>query len=123
MATFKQFQMTNSEENKEKCREANVNSRKSVGTAKAPAYEYLYGKLDSRKRIKMVYRLAKTSGRRSKINIYISDMPFINSLGGQLLTVGGEIILRRQKYVDGLLNTSFLSGVTTRLPPNNGCRI
>ena len=55
--------------------------------------------------------------------IYISDMPFINSLGGQLLTVGGEIILRRQKYVDGLLNTSFLSGVTTRLPPNNACRI
>ena len=67
---------SNSEENKEKCREANVNSRKSVNqlelrTAKAPAYEYLYGKLDSRKRIKMVYRLAKTSGRRSKINIYI----------------------------------------------------
>ena len=50
----------------------------------------------------MVYKLAKTRERRSKD---ISDMPFINSLEGQMLTVGSEIIQRWLTYFDGLLNT------------------
>ena len=54
-------------------------------------YEDLYTKLDSREGIKMVYKLAKTRDRRTKD---ISDMPFINSLEGQILTVGSDIILR-----------------------------
>ena len=76
-ATFKQFQMNKSDENKEKFREANRASRKAVRIAKDAAYEDLYAKLDSREGIKMVYKLAKTRERRSKD---ISDMPFINSL-------------------------------------------
>ena len=47
-ATFKQFQMTNSDENKEKFREENRASRKAVRIAKAAAYEDLYAKLCSR---------------------------------------------------------------------------
>ena len=50
----------------------------------------------------MVYKLAKTRDRRSKD---ISDMPFINRLEGQILTVGNEIIQRWLKYFEGLLNT------------------
>ena len=50
----------------------------------------------------MVYKLAKTRDRRSK---YISDMPFINSLEGQILTVGSDIMLRWLIYSEGLLNT------------------
>ena len=71
-ATFKQFQMNKSDENKYKFREANRASRKAVRIA----YEDLYAKLDSRKGIKMVYKLAKTRERRSN-----------NSLDGQILTV------------------------------------
>ena len=65
-ATFKQFQMNKSNENKEKFREANRASRKAVRIAKDAAYEDLYAKLDSREGIKMVYKLAKTRESRSK---------------------------------------------------------
>ena len=65
-ATFKQFQMNKSDENKEKFREANRASRKAVRIAKDAAYEDLYAKLDSREGIKMVYKLANTRERRSK---------------------------------------------------------
>ena len=97
-STFKQFQMTNSDADKEKFREANKASRKAVRIAKAAAYEDLCAKLDSREGIK----LAKTRDRRSKD---ISDMPFIHSLQGKTLTVGSEIIQRWLTYFDGLLNT------------------
>ena len=50
----------------------------------------------------MVYKLAKTRDRRTK---YISYMPFINSLKGQILTVGSDIMLRWLTYFEGLLNT------------------
>ena len=50
-ATFKQFQMNKSDENKEKFREANRASRKADRIAKE---EDLYAKLDSREGIKMV---------------------------------------------------------------------
>ena len=59
--------------------------RKAVRIAKAAAYEDFYAKWDSREGIKMVYKLAKTRDRRSND---ISGMPFINSLEGQILTVG-----------------------------------
>ena len=88
-ATFNQFQMNKSDENKEKCREANRASRKAVRIARDAAYEDLYAKLDSREGITMVYKVAKTRESRSKD---ISDMPFINSLEGQILTVGSGII-------------------------------
>ena len=100
-ATFKQFHMNKSDENKEKFREANMASRKAVRIAKAAAYEDFYAKWDSREGIKMVYKLAKTRDRRSND---ISGMPFINSLEGQILTVGSEIIQRLLTYCDGLLN-------------------
>ena len=83
-ATFKQFQMNKSNENKEKFREANRASRIAVRIATDAAYEYLYAKLDSREEIHMVYKLAKTRERRSRD---ISDIPFIDSLEGQILTV------------------------------------
>ena len=35
----------------------------------------------------------------------ISDMPFINSLEGQILTVGSDIMLRWITNFEGLLNT------------------
>ena len=101
-ATFKAFQMNKSDENKEKFREANRASRKAVRIAKDAAYEDLYTKLDSREGIKMVYKLSKTRDRRTKD---ISDMPFINSLEGQILTVGSDIMLRWLTYFEGLLNT------------------
>ena len=100
--TFKEFQMNKGDENKEKCREANRASRKAVRIAKDAAYEDLYKKLDFREGIKMVYKLAKIRDRRTKD---ISEMPFINSLEGQILTVGSDIMLRWQKYFEGLLNT------------------
>ena len=50
-ATFKEFQMNKSDENKEKFREANRASRKAVRIAKDAAYEDLYTKLDSREGI------------------------------------------------------------------------
>ena len=90
-ATFKESQVNKSDENKEKFREANRASRKAVRIAKDATYEDLYTKLDSREGIKMVYKLAKTRDRRTK---YISDMPFINSLEGQIFTVGSDIMLR-----------------------------
>ena len=68
--------------------------------------------MNSRERIKMVYKLAKTRDRRSK---YISDMPFFISLEGQILTEGSDIILRWQTYFDGLLNTE-----NPRKPIQNG---
>ena len=46
-AKFKQLPMTNSEENKEKFREANRASRKAVRTAKAAVCEDRCAKLDS----------------------------------------------------------------------------
>ena len=66
----------------------------------------------------MVYKLAKTRDRRSKD---ISDMPFSNSLEGQMLTVGSEIIQRWLIYFDGLLYTEntrkqIESGVVTEGP-------
>ena len=61
------------------------------------AYEDLYTKLDSREWINMVYELAKTRDRRTKD---ISDMPFINSLEGQILTVGSDIMLRWLTYFE-----------------------
>ena len=82
-ATFKQFHMNKSDENKEKFREANRASRKAVRIAQVAAYEDLFAKLDSREGIKMVYKLAKTRKRRSKDS---PDMPFINILAGQILT-------------------------------------
>ena len=100
--TFKEFQMNKSDENKETFREANRASRKAVRIAKDAAYEDLYTKLNSREGIKMLYKLAKTRYRRTK---YISDMPFINSLAGQILTVGSDIMLRWLTYFEGLLNT------------------
>ena len=57
---------------------------------------------DSREGINMIFTLAKTRAMRST---YISDMYFINSLEGHILTVGSEIILRWLTYFDGLLNT------------------
>ena len=65
-ATFKQFQMNKSNENKEKFREANRASRKAVKIAKDAAYDDLYAKLDSREGIKMVYKLAKTREKEIK---------------------------------------------------------
>ena len=117
-ATFKEFQMNKSDENKEKFREANRASRKAVRIAKDAAYEDLYTKLDSREGIKMVYKLAKTRNRRTKD---ISDMPFINSLEGQILTVGSDIMLRWLTYFEGLLNTEntrkqIASGLATEGP-------
>ena len=50
----------------------------------------------------MVYKLVKTRDRRTK---YISDMHFINSLEGQILTVGSDIMLRWLTDFEGLLNT------------------
>ena len=70
ISTFKQFQMTKSDEDKEKCRKANKASIKAVRLAKAAAYEDLYAKLDSREGIKMVYKLAKTRDGRSMEIIY-----------------------------------------------------
>ena len=72
----------------------------------------------SREWIKMVYMIAKTRDRRSKD---ISDMPFINSLEGQILTVGIEIMLRWLKSFEGLLNTEntrkqIESGLATEGP-------
>ena len=64
-ATFKQFQITKSDEDKDKFREANRASRQAVRIAKDTAYEDLYAKLDSREGIKMVYKLANTRERRS----------------------------------------------------------
>ena len=61
-ATFKQFQMNKSNENKDTFREANRASRIAVRIAN----EDLYAKLDSREGIKMVYKLAKTRESRSK---------------------------------------------------------
>ena len=118
IATFKQFQMNKSDENKEKFREANRASRKAVRIAKDEAYEYLYAKLDSREGIKMVYKLAKTRENRSKDN---SDMPFINSLEGQILTIESDIIQRWLTYFEGLLNTEntrkqIESGLATEGP-------
>ena len=52
----------------------------------------------------MVYKLADTIDRRSE---EISDMPFINHLEDLIITVVKEIILRRQKCFDGLLNTEI----------------
>ena len=103
-ATFKQFQMNKSDENKEKFRETNRASIKAVRIAIRMQHTkiYNYAKLDSREGIKMVYKLAKTRGRRSKD---ISDMPFINSLEGQILTVESDIIQRWLTYFEGLLNT------------------
>ena len=49
----------------------------------------------------MVYKLAKTRDRKTK---YISYMPFINSLEGQIPTVGSDIMLRCLTYFEGLLN-------------------
>ena len=49
----------------------------------------------------MVYKLVNTRDRRPKA---ISDMPFINRLEGQILTVGCEIIHIWLPYFDGLLN-------------------
>ena len=117
-ATFKEFQMNKSDENKEKFREANRASRKAVRIAKDAAYEDLYTKLDSREGIKMVYKLAKTRDRRTKD---ISDMPLINSLEGQILTVGSDIMLRWLTYFEGLLNTEntikqIASGLATEGP-------
>ena len=117
-ATFKQFQMNKSDENKQKFRDANGASRKAVRIAKGAAYEDLYAKLDSRERIKMVYKLANTRKRRSKD---ISDMPFINSLEGQILTVEIDIIQRWLTYFEGLLNTEntrkhIESGLATEGP-------
>ena len=100
--TFKEFQMNKSDENKVKFREANRASRNAVRMANDAAYADLYTKLDSRDRIKMVYKLAKTGDRRSK---YISDMHFINSLDGQILTVGSEIMLIWLTYFEGLLKS------------------
>ena len=117
-ATFKQFQINKSDENKEKFREANMASRKAVRIAKDAAYEDLYAKLDSREGIKMVYKLAKTRERRSKD---ISDMPFKNSLEGQILSVESDIIQRWLTYFEGLLNTEntrkqIESGLATEGP-------
>ena len=116
-ATFKEFQM-NKSENKEEFREANRASRKAVRIAKDAAYEDLYTKLDSREGITMVYKLAKTRDRRTK---YISDMHFINSLEGQILTVGSDIMLRWLTYFEGSLNTEnvrkqIASGLATEGP-------
>ena len=66
----------------------------------------------------MVYKLAKTRERRSK---YISDMPFVNSLEGQILTVESDIIQRWLTYFEGLLNTEntrkqIESGLATEGP-------
>ena len=83
--------MNKSDENKEKFREANRASRKAVRIATVAAYKDLYTKLDSREGIKIVYKLAKIRDRRTKD---ISDMTFINSLEGQILTVGSDIMLR-----------------------------
>ena len=52
----------------------------------------------------MVYKLAKTRDRKTK---YISYMPFINSLEGQILTVGSDIMLRCLTYFEGLLNIDY----------------
>ena len=114
-ATFQQFQMNKSTENKEKFREANRAGRKAVRIA---SYEDLHAKLDSRVGINMVYKLAKTRERRSKD---ISDMPFINSSEGQILTVESDIIQRWLTYFEGLLNTEntrkqIESGVATDGP-------
>ena len=110
--------MNKSDENKEKFREANRASRKAVRIAKDAAYEDLYAKLDSQEGIKMVYKLAKTRERRSKD---ISDMTFINSLEGQILTVESDIIQRWLTYFEGLLNTEntrkqIESGLATEGP-------
>ena len=116
--TFKEFQMNKSDENKEKFREANKASRKDVRIAKDAAYEDLYTQLDSREGIKMVYKLAKTGDRRTKD---ISDMPFINSLESQIITVGSDIMLRWLTYFEGFLNTEntrkqITSGLATDGP-------
>ena len=87
--------MNKSDENKEKFREANRSSRNAVSIAKDAAYEDLYAKLDSREGINMLYKLAKTRDWRSK---FISNMPLINSLEVQILTVGSEILLRWLAY-------------------------
>ena len=60
----------------------------------------------------MVYKLAKIRDRRST---YISDMPSIISLEGQILTEGSDITSRWQTHVDGLLNTE-----NPRKPIQNG---
>ena len=66
----------------------------------------------------MVYKLAKTRERRSKD---ISDMPFIYSLEGQILTIESDIIQRWLTYFEGLLNTEntrkqIESGLATEGP-------
>ena len=102
IAIFKQFQMNKCDKNKEKFRKANRARRKAVRIAKAAAYEDLYAKFDSREGIKMLYKLTKTRDRRSK---YIADMPFINSLEGQIITAGSEITIGWMTYFDELLIT------------------
>ena len=50
----------------------------------------------------MVYKLARTRDRRIK---EISAMSFMNSMEGQILTVGIDIMLRWLTYFEGLHNT------------------
>ena len=56
----------------------------------------------SREWIKLEYKTGKTRDMRTK---FISDMPFVNSLEGQIFTVETEIMLRWLTYFDDLLNT------------------
>ena len=64
----------------------------------------------------MVYKLAKTRDRRTK-----DISAFINSLEGQILTVGSDIMLRWLTYFEGLVNTEntrkqIASGLATEGP-------
>ena len=63
---FKAYQKDESEEQHCAYKEANKAAKRAVAMAKEETYEELYTKLDTREGTKIIYKLAKSRGRRSR---------------------------------------------------------
>ena len=63
---FKQYQQSRCDEDKYDFREANKRATRGVAKAKESAYKDLYDKLDSIEGQKMIYKVSKTSERRTR---------------------------------------------------------
>ena len=72
--------------------------------AKEEAYEELYTKLDSREGAEIIYKLAKSTDRRSRD---ISDIAYVKDEDGTILTESGKIIGRWKQNVDKLFNAEI----------------
>lgn len=116
-ALKKEWDTTESEEDKERYKEAKKEAKRAVAEAKNRAWDELYSELETPEGEKKLFKLAKKRDKASKDLTQIKQM---KNEQGEVLTENEMITERWKTYFEKLLNEENPRSVVGDGNPNNG---